>query len=353
MQLSNRLLVEGLAVAGASVDLHVFSENLNRELMPAGIQRYNHFFRPHSPVHLLACALVIVRASVKLQPDAVLLLDESMVRSLGLLPWVLRLGPRFVSVNSGATPTRSNVHVRGRLNAYLVRRGYRWLDRLIVAQSTAANLPKVCPEVAPRLRILGRPVPECFYKSISIPPQNFKSFFSCARAEHGKGIDLILRALAALRDEAGQEVAQFCFAGDGTALSIWRNLADDLGLTRVRFFGRLSLEELAPYYQSSYMAIFPAHGAIETFGRTWIEAFASGRPVISTTIDNLNYLVVDGVNGIVIEPTVESVCRGLRRALELSPAEYESMCQEARKTAEPYRQKEVVRQLLSMLEETV
>jgi glycosyltransferase involved in cell wall biosynthesis len=150
--------------------------------------------------------------------------------------------------------------------------------------------------------------------------------------------------------EAGHEVAEFSFAGDGTELPAWRQLAQNLALSRVSFLGRLDHEELAPHYRSSYMAIFPAHGAIETFGRTWMEAFAAGRPVISTATDNLKYLVSNGSNGIVIAPTVEGVCQGIRRALSLAAVDYEAMSQRARETAEPYRQSAVVQRLLSFLE---
>lgn len=99
------------------------------------------------------------------------------------------------------------------------------------------------------------------------------------------------------------------------------------------------------------MCIFPAHGLIETFGRTWVEAFASGKPLISTDTDNLKYLVHDGVNGIVILPDVADIVKGIRRALSLSKNAYVEMSLRARETALPYKQSTIVSSLLDSLGE--
>jgi len=355
MQLSNRLLVEGLASAGAMVDLHVFAGEYAETEQQGNIRRYDHSIRPKSIMEHFACANTLIRQAKALRPDFVLLLDEGIVRALGFLPFPQKNGLRYVSMNSGSTLTRGSRHFRGRVNTGLVRRGYRWLDLLFVAQSTAAALPEACPEVADRIRMLGRPVPDSFFVEIGdeggVPvfDNDLPTLFSCARAEEEKGIGLVLRALGWLRDQNGAEVANFVFAGDGPALTSWRRMTQELSLSQVRFVGRLPLEDLIPYYRSCYMCIFPAHGAIETFGRTWMEAFACGKPVISTTTDNLKYLVCDGGNSIVIEPKVDSICNGIRRALSLSPADYHQMSRRARETARPYSQTVIVKNLLHSL----
>lgn len=357
MQLSNRLLVEGLASAGAMVDLHVFAGEHRETEQQGNIRRYDHPIKPKSIMEHFACANTLIRLAKVLRPDFVLLLDEGIVRALGFLPLPQKNGLRYVSINSGSTLTRDSRHFRGLVNSGLVRRGYRWLDLLFVAQSTAATLPGVCPEVADRVRMLGRPVPDSFFTETGdeggVPAfgNDLPTLFSCARAEEEKGIRLVLLALARLRDQRGAEVANFVFAGDGPALTSWRRLAQELSLRQIRFVGRLPLEDLIPYYRSCYMCIFPAHGVIETFGRTWMEAFACGKPAISTTTDNLKYLVSDSANSIVIEPKVDSICTGIRRALNLNPAEYWKMSQRAREMAQPYSQNAIVENLLRNLED--
>jgi len=357
MQLSNRLLVEGLASGGAMVDLHVFAGEHAETEQQGNIRRHDHPIKPKSIMEHFACANTLIRHAKALRPDFVLLLDEGIVRALGFLPFLKKNGLRYVSINSGSTLTRGSRHFRGRVNAGLVRRGYRWLDLLFVAQSTAAVLPEVCPEVADRVRMLGRPVPDSFFtetgKEGGVPvfENDLPTLFSCARAEEEKGIRLVLDALARLRDQSGAEVANFVFAGDGPALMSWRRMAQELSLSQIRFVGRLSLEELIPYYRSCYMCIFPAHGVIETFGRVWMEAFACGKPAISTTTDNLKYLVSDGNNSIAIEPEVGSICNGIRQALSLSQADYWKMSRRAREMALPYSQTAIVNNLLYILKD--
>ena len=100
------------------------------------------------------------------------------------------------------------------------------------------------------------------------------------------------------------------------------------------------------------MGIFPSIYPDETFGRTWVEAFACGRPVISTHINNLKHLVHDGMNGFVVEPTPEAVAAGIDRALALGAGDYLEMSRRARQTALPFRQSSIVRQLLDALGES-
>lgn len=355
--MSNRLLVEGLASAGASIDLHVFAGDTAVVKPQKNIWRYDHSIRPKSVLEHFAIARVILQKAKALRPDFVLLLDEGMVRALGVLPFVEKNGLRYVSINSGSTLTRDNRSFRGKVNASLVRRGYRWLDLLFVAQSTAAKLPGVCPEIVDRIRMLGRPVPDSLFDEtvdrgdFPFLDNNLPTLFSCARAVEEKGAGLVLRALAQLRNQNGAEVANFVFAGEGPALGGWKKMAQELGLHRVYFVGVIAMEEIVHYYRSSYMCIFPSYYSGETFGRTWVEAFACGKPVISTQTENLEYLVSDGGNGLVVQAEVDSVCDGIWRALNLSPTDYSRLSQNALETAKPFSQTSTVKNLLKRLEE--
>lgn len=358
MQYSNRLIVEGLAAIGASIDLHIFSEASRPSVTQGNIRRFDHVFRPRSVWAHLTCAQTIVREAESQRSDFVLLLDDGMLRCLGCYPFLRKAGLRYVGINSGSTLTRNNRHFRGRVNAALVRRGYRWLDLLFVAQSTAVDLRHVCPEIRARIRLLGRPMPDSLYnqavrveEELSLFSNKFPVLFSCSRAVEEKGISLVLRALALLRDECGKEVVNFVFAGDGPALKSWRELAQELALKQVVFVGRVEHEDLVKYFQSCYMCIFPSYYAGETFGRTWMEAFACGKPVISTETENLKYLVKDNVNGVVILPEVDSIVLGIRRALALDSASYDALSRNALETAKPYKQSAIVQELMRSLEE--
>lgn len=356
MQLSNYLLVQGLARAGAEVHLLIFSAFPGTSNQSPAASTEVHRMDVIGLRNHVACARTIVRRTKALGPDVVLLLDDAVVRALGFLPGVRKAGRKFASVNSGSTLTRTNAHWKGRVNAFLVARGYRWLDRVFVADSTAAALETTFPEITDRVRILGRPIPDEFFQQDRPAATQFfdntlPTLFSCSRADELKGVHLILRALAVLRDEAGREIANFVYAGTGPALEDWRRLASTLGLQNVRLAGAVPFDAISQYYISCDVCIFPTLPPGETFGRTWVEAFASGKPVISTGINNLKYLVQDGVNGIVVQPDVEGIAAGIRRALALDAGEVERMTAAARATAMRYKQSVVAETLLNSLKD--
>ena len=357
--MSNRLLVEGLARVGADVHLLAFAPAC--EGPASGTGSYTCETHPvdfRGVAGHLACARILTRAVRARRPDVVLLLDDGMLRALGFLPRVSKYGARFASVNSGSTLVRENAHLRGRVNAFLVARGHKWLDVVFVSEATARSLRADVPDVADRVRVLGRPIPDSFFElepSRAIVPAGLSGepprplLFSCSRADEQKGVQLILDALALLRARHGREVADFAYAGEGPALAAWRERAAALGLTRVAFLGAVPFDRIQENYACCYMGIFPSTYPDETFGRTWVEAFACGRPVISTHINNLKHLVLDGVNGLVVEPNADSVAAGIERALALGQDEYLQMSRRARETALPFRQSSIVGQLVDAL----
>lgn len=65
----------------------------------------------------------------------------------------------------------------------------------------------------------------------------------------------------------------------------------------INFTGRLNQEELAEFYKTSHILVFPTLS--EGFGQVQLEAMAYGLPVIAT--NKCGDVVVDGVNGKIIE----------------------------------------------------
>lgn len=68
----------------------------------------------------------------------------------------------------------------------------------------------------------------------------------------------------------------------------------------VTLAGRVSDEEKWRILSDSDLMVFPSHG--EQFGVTVLEGFAAGLPVITTRVDYLPRLVLDGENGLVVSP---------------------------------------------------
>ena len=85
---------------------------------------------------------------------------------------------------------------------------------------------------------------------------------------------------------------------------------------------------------------------METFGRVWVEALASSKPVISTRLDNLARVIFDGKNGFIIEPSIDSIANIVERCLVLTSSEYLKMSKIAYETALQYSLSRIIEKLI-------
>jgi glycosyltransferase involved in cell wall biosynthesis len=73
------------------------------------------------------------------------------------------------------------------------------------------------------------------------------------------------------------------------------------GITNVLFFNHQPGTELVKMISRAMFVVLPSEW-YETFGRTALEAFALGKPVIGASIGGIPELVTDGVTGLTFEP---------------------------------------------------
>lgn len=123
-----------------------------------------------------------------------------------------------------------------------------------------------------------------------------------------KNIDIVLRVVANLAP--GWPSLRYIIVGDGPCEAHLRRLAAALGVSeRVVFAGRKSQAELCRYYQAAdvYVQASRDHRSengyldVETMGRTYMEAGACGIPVVAARVGGVPSVVVDGVNGLLVE----------------------------------------------------
>lgn len=87
---------------------------------------------------------------------------------------------------------------------------------------------------------------------------------------------------------------------------------DDPAPEHVRFAGRVPDDELAELYRGALCVLAPAYD--EDHGLTVLEAMAHGRPVVVCSDGGgLTASVVDGVNGVVVEPDPAAIAAVLAR----------------------------------------
>jgi glycosyltransferase involved in cell wall biosynthesis len=112
-------------------------------------------------------------------------------------------------------------------------------------------------------------------------------FLFVGRLEKIKGLDDVIPLFR------GPGPADLLIAGDGEYGAELRRRAAVVGADRVRFLGRVGLEELSRYYRHALALIVPSV-CFETFGIIIIEAFRQGTPVLARRIGPFPELLARG-----------------------------------------------------------
>ena len=239
---------------------------------------------------------------------------------------------------------RGSLSARGRIKERVRRRLIHAADRylltrnvskLFVQSETIRKRLAMWPEL--RATVLYPPPPR--------RPYHFDRYgdfiFMVSRLTPLKRADLLIRALGTA-DGAGLKVI---IAGDGEERGRLRSLVAELDVDdRVQLVGAVSQPELLRFFGHCRAVCFPPRQ--EDYGFVTVEAFASGKPVITCTDSGgPAELVRDGVNGFVVDPTPEALAAAMRRLME-DRALAERLGQHAFATSQSITWPETVRTLL-------
>lgn len=141
---------------------------------------------------------------------------------------------------------------------------------------------------------------------------------SVSRVESNKRIDWIIRALAALEQEASSLSSRINWrldiAGTGSRLEAMRELAQALGIgSRVRFLGYVSDADLELLYAEAHLFLMPA---VQGYGIPAVEALARGLPVLLHRDSGVSDILLDTLWATVVEGQEANMLPGLRLAIE-------------------------------------
>jgi len=124
-----------------------------------------------------------------------------------------------------------------------------------------------------------------------------------ARLIPRKGHDMVIRALANLAPKFPS--VRYLIVGKGPEESRLRKLADELQVSKLTHFaGFIPDEQLPDYYRMSDLMVMPnreENGDIEGFGITFLEASATGKPVIGGRSGGAGESVKEGVSGELVD----------------------------------------------------
>jgi glycosyltransferase involved in cell wall biosynthesis len=133
-------------------------------------------------------------------------------------------------------------------------------------------------------------------------PVNYHQAIYVGRLVFYKNLEVIFRAFVNVLETVSD--ARLIIVGDGPMRKTWESMADDLGLKdHVRFFGRIPHKDKIRLLKESAFLILPS--MVEGFGIVILEAFASERAVLVSSIEALRELVSDGTDGFLADPTDE------------------------------------------------
>ncbi len=246
---------------------------------------------------LLSCLPAIARG-IAFRPQIVVPFFGIPSAPAALLWKMLRGTPYVVSLRGGDVPGFDEKHMgamhrlTGPVTSLLWRQA-----AAVVANST--GLRETAQRFAPDLPILeirnGVDTGRFTARTESASQNSIPELLFVGRLARQKGVDVLLEALAQLRDLPWR----LTIAGDGPERAPLAQQAAQLGLAeRVHFHGWVQREELPALYRASDIFVFPSHD--EGMPNVVLEAMASALAIVATRVPGNDELVTN--NGALVPP---------------------------------------------------
>lgn len=166
-------------------------------------------------------------------------------------------------------------------------------DRILTAYGVPAAKVRIVPEPID-LGAWARPGGEALDR-----PRHPPAILTVAHMYPRKNLGVLLRAYAHLRD-AGIAFEGWV-VGDGPCRPAWERLRDALRLRdRVAFLGTIPRRDLQGRYRRAALFCLPSRQ--EGFGIVFLEAMASGTPIVAARMAAIPEVVADGEVGLLVDP---------------------------------------------------
>ena len=266
------------------------------------------------------------------------LIPQGIVQSFFSVPYLV--------TGHGADVTSLNQGILALLKRRCLRRA---AAVTVVSPQLGAAARKLCPGKQAQILPMG-----CDTEAFS-PRHRKGNFFG----QKGRPVVLFVGRLAEKKGaayliEAMKQVdAQLILVGDGPLRAALEEQARPLG-KKVRFLGAKTHSQLAEIYASADLFAAPSvrarDGDVEGFGLVFLEAMASGLPVVASRSGGIPYLIQDGVNGLLVPPADASALADAVNRLLREPELAKRLVQGGQRTAEAYTYPEVARKYAKLLD---
>jgi glycosyltransferase involved in cell wall biosynthesis len=212
----------------------------------------------------------------------------------------------------------------------------RYLIRLLDRQCDAINL--IAADMVPELIKVGfsgenfSRVPNgvVIQQLPDAAPSAIRTFTAVGRLTRQKGYDILLQALALVRDSlAGVRIA---IIGDGPERDNLAALARDLRIEHVvEWAGELSQQDVRKQLEQTQVFLLPSR--YEGLSNAGLEAIERGLPLIISQCGGLDCYVNPSMGWVVKREDREALAAALQDALAASPERLREMGENARKCA--------------------
>ncbi len=171
------------------------------------------------------------------------------------------------------------------------------------------------------------------------------------RLEKRKGFEYLLKAYRLFKPDLPN--CRLIVVGPGTRLrKTFEKDIKRLGIEDVVFAGNVPYRDLPRYYRTADVFCAPATGH-ESFGIILLEAMATGRPVVASSISGYASVMTQGQEGILVPPKQEvPLAQAITRLLKDENLRA-TMGRAGRATAEKYGWERVGRQVLEFYTRTL
>lgn len=187
----------------------------------------------------------------------------------------------------------------------------------------AAAITAPSDDLLQRAIALGAPAARCHLVPYGVDPGQFTSIegagpllkkelglpedslviFTVGRMVYKKGFEYLIRAVPAILREHPN--ARIVIAGDGDLQPRLESLVKQLGVEKsVIMPGRIERDRIPLYFSGCDLFVLPSvvdqQGNVDGLPNTLLEAMASARPVVATSVAGIPLAVKDGDNGLLV-----------------------------------------------------
>ncbi len=225
--------------------------------------------------------------------------------------WAERFADRFDSYFFPALQSANLLLAaadRPTIRAFVAKTGGRIREEDVISFPTRADTD------------IFRPADRAETREVLGVPQDVPVFVNVGRLNWRKGWDLLLEAFQLF--SRGREDAHLYFVGDGEDRHEMELRLRTCGLVeRVHITGCLDPRGVAAYLNAADVFVLGSH--FEGWPTVLVEALATGKPIVSTSVSAAAELIENGKNGYIVDRREAGLfCEAMVKALSLDARSY-------------------------------